>query len=297
MSNPVLLMSGRAAMDAVARILPTAYPVTVQSNLGPVLLRPGSVWSGNKMLVDASPMVVHYTIDDRLYEWGAGDFLRGEWLDALGRGAATAHWLVTLGQVEFALLCGIFAPWYLMLGMACAKVVIFYGANKPNVDRAFQEAPRVVQLLQEMRRRYPTLWNRFVRQVVRETWDNLPAGVTAEDVAFLVGRLIRGGVEAPEAALGPILRMAAKVTLMVAAIHLPGIAAHALEQAAAQRAAELRRNLQEAGYTVTDGEARTILRELLSHRDSADFFQRLQTACQALLPSLNALARSYTGAP
>jgi len=62
------------------------------------------------MLFYAAPLYVWYAIDDRIYEWGTGDFLRDEWFSALSEGARRASHMVTIAKVEFALLSGIFAP-------------------------------------------------------------------------------------------------------------------------------------------------------------------------------------------
>jgi hypothetical protein len=154
-SGPKLMNSGKEAMAAVAKMLPTAYSITVNSSLGAVELKPGTIWSGNKLLFYAAPMYVWYAIDDRIYEWDTGDFIRDEWLNALSVGAGrAAHW-ITIAKAEFALLSGIFVPWYLLLGMSCAKAGLFYSANKNSVNKAMEEAPKVIRLLQDLKLRSP----------------------------------------------------------------------------------------------------------------------------------------------
>jgi hypothetical protein len=104
MEGPRLINSGKEAMVAVAQVLPKSQALRVQTSQGPVDLKPGTIWNGNRMLVTASPSTVVYAIDDRLYEWGTGAFIRDEWLNALSLGASRAsHW-VTIAQIEVALL-------------------------------------------------------------------------------------------------------------------------------------------------------------------------------------------------
>jgi hypothetical protein len=286
--------SGREAMAAVAKVLPTAHSITVNSSLGPVELKPGTIWSGNKLLFYAAPMYVWYAIDDRLYEWGTGDFIRDEYLNALAAGAARAsHW-VTIAKVEFALLSGIFVPWYVLLGMSCAKAGLFYSANKAAVNKAMEQAPKVITLLQDLKRRSPTLFNKLMMTAAKEILANLPSGVSAEDVAFFVGRVIKGvGGAGPELTIGAVAKIVGTVAALVTVTHLPAIAAHGIGHAAGTKAAELRRQLQAGGYSVTEAEAKTILQELMRNPDSPQKLKELENACKALLPTLEQLKRAY----
>jgi hypothetical protein len=294
MDGPKLINSGKLAMAAVAKVLPTARAITVQSNMGRVELKPGTIWSGNRLLVVATPSSVIYAVDDRLYEWGTGAFVQSEWLNAFSVGAARAsHW-VTIAQIEFALLSGIFVPWYVLLGMSCAKAGLFYKANQRNVDEAFRQAPKVLRLLQDLRRRSPTLFDALLKSAAKDLVVDLPSGVSGEDVAFFVGRVIRGAAGAgPELTVGALVKIIATVAGLVTATHLPAIAAHTVAHAAAQKAAELKRALTAAGYSVTEAEAKAILNELLAQRDATAMLQQLELACKALLPTLRQLKNAY----
>jgi hypothetical protein len=246
------------------------------------------------MLIVASPSTVVYAIDDRLYEWGTAAFVRDEYLNALSIGASRAsHW-VTVAQVEFALLSGIFVPWYVLLGLSCARAGLFYKSNQRVVDDAFRQAPKVLKLLQDLRRRSPTLFSTLARSAAKEILVNLPSGVTPEDVGFFVGRVIRGVAGAgPDVTVGAIVRIVGTVAGLVTATHLPAIAAHGVSHAAGQKAVELKRALTAAGYTVTDAEARAIIGEVLAQRDTAALLKELDLACRALLPTLNQLKSAY----
>jgi hypothetical protein len=294
MEGPKLINSGKAAMEAVAKVLPTARAIVVPSNLGPVELKPGTVWSGNRMIVLPSTMSTIYVIDDRLYEWGTGAFIREEWLSAMAKGVTSAaHW-VTVAQVEFALLSGIFVPWYLLLGLGCAKSALFYKSNQQAVDAAFRQAPEAMRLLQDLRRRCPTLFNKMASTAAKDLLTNLPQGVSGEDVAFFVGRVIKGVAGAgPDLVFSGFLKIALTVAGLVTATHLPFIAAHTAAHMAAAKAAELQRALQQAGYSVTESEAKTIMKEVLAQPDTPQKLRQLEAACKALLPTLNQLKNAY----
>ncbi|MGZ8928558.1 MAG: hypothetical protein ACXW03_08885 [Methylobacter sp.] len=298
MAGPKLMNSGNEAMAAVAKILPTANNLIVQSSLGPVELKPGTIWSGNKMLFYCAPLYVWYAIDDRIYEWGTSDFIRDEWFNALAEGAKRAAHMVIIAKVEFALISGILCPWYLMLGMGCAKVGLFYSCNKSAVDTALRYSPKVINLLQDLKQRSPMLFNKIMATAAKDLLINLPSGVTAEDVAFFVGRVIKGAAGAsPDLTIGVIIKIISSVAAIVMATHLPSIAAHAIGSAAAAKANELRMKLLAAGYTVSEAEAKIILTELMSKIDTKAKLQELETACKALLPSLEILNRAYSTMP
>jgi hypothetical protein len=292
--GPQLKLTGKEAMQAVAKILPTSHDVTVNSSLGIVTLKPGTIWSGNRLLFEAGITYVRYAIDDRIYEWNTSDFIRTEWFDALSKGASTAKGWITVAKAEFALLSGIFCPWYMMLGLSCAKVGLFYTSHKREVDAAFKYAPKVIELLGDLKKRSPTLYSKLVNTWMKETLVNLPSGVTAEDVSFFVGRVIKGAAGAgPDLVFGTLLKVMGKVAAIVTATHLPSIAGHALANVASAKAKELQTQLRAVGFTVTESEARTILADLLSKRDTIEKLRGLDLACRAMLPSLQALNLAY----
>jgi hypothetical protein len=297
-SGPKLLLAGEAAMNAVKKILPQAQVLRMPSGMGDVELRPGSIWSGNRMLIYAAPLYVWYTIDDRFYEWNAALFIRDEWLNALATGAARAHWMVVVAEAEMALLTGIFVPWYVLLGVSCAKLGLFYVDHKKEVGEAFEYGPKVLSILNDLRKSNPILFHKLLVQTGKDVFKNLPSGITAEDVAFFVGRVIKGAMAAgPELTLEGLLKIARHVGLLVGLVHLPGIIGRAAGVAAKQHAEELREQMNAAGFTLTKGEAEAILHEALSQPDTGAKLQALEDSCKMLAPSLDAIGRALTGTP
>lgn len=297
-SGPRLLLAGKEAMAAVATILPQSHPLVVPSPLGPVELRPGTIWAGRKMLLYAAPLYVWYTIDDRLYEWNTPAFVRDEWLTAIAKGAATAEWLVVVAEVEFALLTGIFVPWYILLALSCAKLGILYLTHRQLFNDAFKYGPDVLEKLLALKSSHPQLFHKLLVQAGKDVLVNMPKGITAEDVAFFLGRLIHAAAEAgAELTLGMLVKMTLKIAGLVTLVHLPNFAAHGVEAAAKARAEELKKQLEDAGFTVTKGEAEAILREALSQPDTKDKLKALEDACQKLAPSMETLGKLLTGTP
>jgi hypothetical protein len=249
------------------------------------------------MLFYCAPLYVWYTIDDRIYEWGTSDFIRDEWFNALSEGAKRVSPMVTLAKMEFALISGILVPWYVLLGMACAKAGLFYAGNKSAVETSVKQTPQVINLLRDLQRRSPTLFKKLMQTAAKELLANLPSGVTAEDVAFFVGRVIKGAAAAPNLTFGALMKIIGTVGTIVTTTHMPSLVTHAVAGAVAAKAAELRRNLAAAGYTVTEAEARTILNEVMSQKDTVAKLRQLDIACKALLPALEVLKRAYSAMP
>jgi hypothetical protein len=289
--GPQLLFSGEDAVRKIAAILPTAATITVYSGFGPVELRPGTIWGGNRMLVAADSVYARYAVDARLYESGTASFLRDEWFGAAGRAVAQAELFIHLAQFEIALLSGLFVPWYLLLGVSVASLGLTYHSHRDAYNAALREAPAVIRQLKELRQRSPTLFDKLVTTAARDVLVNLPAGVTGEDVGFFLGRVVRGVEAAPAVTLGVVLKTTIKVGALVSATHLPKITAEAVKVAAQARAAELQKRLAEQGITVTPAEAEQILSDLLMRPDTADRLREMQQSLGRLIPVLERLSQ------
>lgn len=285
--GPRLLFSGQAAASAVARLLPTANPLTVQSGLGPVELQPGTIWSDNRLLVSADTTFTHYTIGDGFYEWSTSSFIREEWFNAVAPAVAQAELIVTLAKVEIAFITGLLVPFYQLLLVSAASLGLSFHRNRETYMAALDQAPRVIQLLNDFRERCPTLYTRLRNTAANDLLANLPSGVTAEDVAFFLGRIIRTRV------IGTILRTVL-IGMVVALSRLGLIAGRALRQSALDRVSELQSILATQGVPVTRDEAERIIREIEAMPDTPKKLQELQQAIEKLLPLLEGINRALT---
>ena len=290
--GPQLLLSGAEAMRMAGVILKDAHPLVLPSSMGPVRLVPGTVWAGRRMLIYVAPLYCYFSIDDRLYEWSTAKFIQDEWFNALATGASRAsHW-ETIAKAEAALVCGIFFPWYVMVGITCAQMALLYFTHKKLVDDIFEKAPPVIAKLRELKQKYPEQYNRLWVTVARDLLTNLPSGVSLEDVAFFVGRVIKGAAAAPELTLRVLLKIIAITAPLVALTHLPSMTGHVLEQETKKRAKELQQKLAEAGYTITLEEAEMIIKDSLSRGDASLLLEDLKKAIDALNPSLEELIKA-----
>jgi hypothetical protein len=290
--GPKLLLTGVAASQYVAKYLPTANAITVPSNFGPVELRPGAIWSGDRMLVYAGWSIVHYTVKDVLYEWSTPAFVRDEWLDVYPLVAAQTQAIVCLAKIEVAFLSGLLVPWYVLLGVSAAGLGLTIKNRSSEVKLALEQAPRLITLLKILREQYPTLFSKLMTTAAREVISNLPSGVTSEDVAFFLGRLFKGVGGLPEVTLGAILSTAARVAAIVAATHLPAVTAEAIKIAAHERAEVLQADLAKVGIVVTKQDAEIIMHEVLSDPNAVKRLEELEGLCQELIPTLEQLSEA-----
>jgi hypothetical protein len=289
--GPSLLFAGVDAAAMIAKILPTATTITVTSGFGPVELRPGTIWSGDRILVSADTVFTRYAVGDQLYEWGTSSFLREEWFRAVGGAMAQAKAFVYLAQFEIALISGLFVPWYLLLGVSAASLGLTYYHNRDTYNTALKKAPQVLRLLQDLRARSPTLFKKLISTAAKDILSNLPSGVSGEDIAFFIGRVVRGVAGAPQVTLGAVLRTTVKVGLIVAGTHLPKVTAEAISAAASARAGELQARLAEQGITTSQDEAESILRELLAKPDTPKKLRELEENLGELIPVLERLSQ------
>jgi hypothetical protein len=301
--GPKLLFSGQAAASAVTRLLPTANTITVIGGFGPVELRPGTIWSGDRMLISADTVLTYYTIGDGLYEWSTAAFIREEWFRAAGQAAAQAELFVKLAKVEIALIEGLLVPWYFLLGVSAAGLGLSIYHNRATYQAALDQAPRVIQLLRDFKERCPTLYKRLLTTAAKETLANLPSGVTAEDVAFLLGRIVGGmagatlqggrGLYTVATAAAPVVILrTVKTVLLVIGMHSIGIAGRALKQAVADRISNLQTELAAQGTTITWEEAEQIIREIEANPDTPRKLEELHQSIEQLLPYLERLSRA-----
>ncbi len=292
-NGPQLKLTGEAAMKAAGDILPTAHILDFPSSLGTVRLVPGTVWAGHRMLVYAAPLYCYFTVDDRFYEWQTWRFVQDEWFHALAAGANRAAYWEDIAKAEVALFCGIFFPWYVMLGLVCAQVSLLYVEHRDVVNKVFEHGPAVLTALDDLKTKHPVLFDKLMKKVAHDLLVNLPKGVTVNDVAFFVGRLIQGAAKAgPALTLKLLARITATTAALVSATHLPSISGHVVAAEAKKHATEYQKKLNDAGYTVTKDEAEAILKDSLSRGDAKETLEALEKAVTELAPSLDQLSKT-----
>jgi hypothetical protein len=322
-SGPRLVSVGEQASAIAAKILPSADPVIVQSALGMVELRPGTIWDGERMLVYASPNNVFYTVGDQLYECGTAGFVQDRWPNLKGRWSQDLP-VVYLSHAEASLLQSLFVPWYMVLGMDAAAVGLFYSENRSALESALGESPYVLQMLIECRRRYTRLFDSLpVTTDAGLTMTALPFNLASENVALFIARAIRSS--SPGKTLGAVRRIAITVIdiikqlvvvlqglfifvlaakavgVILVAFGIP-IGAYLLginyddlkEKAMKAYSVVLIERLSEEGYDLSEPEAKGILEELIWDPHAVMRLEDMETAVRRIIPVMEQLHAAYS---
>lgn len=296
--GPQLLLRGEAATAQAARLLERATPVQLPNGQE---VRPGAIFNDDTLLVDVDTAFARFMRRGDLYEWSTSQFLRNEYLRGWQRGVQTAETFVELTYIEISLLAGIYVNIVFTVGAGMVDSGLKIYKYRSEADRAFQAmwklksgrdcvaqtAPKLLSELESM-----AFW-----AVVRE----LPRQINARQVAFYLGRLLRGTanlgfdpaiVQAPVTSLLGLAKVILTATVLVGswdtAINTPP----AIEAALTKATKDLLEALEAESITVSDPQARMILEELRAHPDAIECLRQMREAILEIIPLLELLAPS-----
>ncbi|MCC6996354.1 MAG: DUF4157 domain-containing protein [Deltaproteobacteria bacterium] len=315
-TGPRMLKKGKDTMQYVARMLPQAQPLPITSGFyRGMSIVPGSVWGGDRcMVIFPSYEAIYYTIDDVLYSCPSETFTFGQGsMGAFQTAGKNGEGMVRLIQCEYALLAGLFVPWWGMLGLGAAQIAVEYEVHKEALEPALKRLPEVYNKLNELRTRYPKLFWHVVAEILAE----VPSSVSAEDAAFLAGRVVASFAGTSGAALGitaeatklsfkSLAWVLLKCSTILTATHLPAWGGKAAQKAAkgtAKKLAageavkvpdevvkELMTGLSAEAVNLDEATAREILAEIGADRiGAAATLESAAREVEAVLPLLDAL--------
>ena len=293
--HPKLLLMGPSAVTATAKLMLSARPTRVNSSFGVVDLVPGSVWQGNRVLIDCSDMVVHYMVGTQLYEWNTQSFVRDAWLTGMGIGASQAQWLVHLAKVEREFAMGLFVPVAGIIGLTCAQILVVYANHRKAFAIVQKHASGIIADLRILRRENPTLCEKVLAKVGGEIVSHIPDGISAEDIAFWLGRILKGAIGAlPDLKATKLAKILVTVTAIVGLTHSLGISARSGQAAVKQ--ADVETTLKQLQVAVTSADAAKIALELNAAKDSKQALKRLQESITAVMPSVLEIFEAWENA-
>lgn len=270
--GPQLVALGPDALRTSALMLKDAAPAKVPGGIaGEVELKPGTK-AGKKVLISASPTAVYYAEGPGLFVMWAPDFVRDMWLKAFVDGVMSSEGWVKVAKAEMAFIIAFFVPWYGTLALGILETVATIVENKDSIDKIRAEMPKFLAARSAFKTNYPALYDKIFWHCFKEMIVHLPDGVEAEDVAYLMGRILgtQGYLGAFEKALAQgakvtaktVAKIVAEYAVLVALIHAPGITARAAKEAARQGADDVKKLLADMGIEATDAEAMIIAKEL-----------------------------------
>ena len=302
-AGPTLVASGAEAIKEAKSRLSRAVPATVLSSMGWIDLKPGTIWSGNQILICGDSAVVYYMVDDRLYQEKTATFVRGHYFETASKAARSAMPMVVLAQYEIAFLTSALVPWYFALGVSGAALGLFYKSNRALVDSAIENTRTVMQLMSEVKGHAPVLYDVLMGRVWQQVAEGLgKSALTAEDAVSLVASILATIVTSKSlGAAKPEMHIASKRILGLLGEIVRGLAIDTLSQihvkavqfassSEAKVADALLKSLTRAGYRTTPGQQKAIEREMSKWPQGVETLQRLRSACDTLLATLNRLA-------
>ncbi len=226
------------------------------------------------------------------------EFARSVYLDAIGRGVATAAWVEPVGKVGFAFLVPFVGGLLGTVGVVAAlatfavKMGLFYAAHQTNVHKALAQLPTVLAAIRYINTNCPTLASFLSKAGKTNAWNAALKGAGAEEAADLLGRLLGGISAAPSLGFKALALIALKALAVSAALRGPGAIARGSREQAVQ---ELKRLLREGGADIQQEEAESIFDEgCLEKAATVENLQKLEQGLRALEPLLQRMAQSLT---
>ncbi len=294
LGRPTLLFSGPEAETRAARLLASAPKVVPLPNGGE--LRPGTIWGESGLLVSADTVFVYYLKDGNLYEWSTPQFIRNEMLGAWVQGVSSAQYLVVLANTEVAFLAGVFVGPAAMFSTLLVDWGLKLYHYRVEANAAIEIARRVHAAALCVRERAPAAWTKLEKIVAWELLTSIPEAVTTEQMAFWLGRVVRGiWSSAPQFSLAIVAKTIARVSLILSALDAPAITAAALSIALDEKGQELSQSLAGDGVTIADADAREILRALHENPQAIQCFSALLVSLKELEPYIAQLMPKTVG--
>ena len=110
------------------------------------------------------------------------------------------------------------------MALHCAQIVVVYANHREAFRVVREQLPAIMGDLKVLRRENPTLSAKVFDKAVGELTTHIPEGIGAEDIAFWLGRILKGVGALPDIKATALAKVLAIVTTLVALAHAPGMA-------------------------------------------------------------------------
>jgi len=292
--GPKKLLSGVEAETQAAKLLANAPAIVKLPDGGE--LKPGTIWSGNSILLSADWTYAYYFREGDLYEWGTQQFIRNEMLAAWQKGVQSAEGWIVLANLEIALLAGIFAAPEAIIGATIVDSGLKLYHYRKEAEVAYRVGWKVLAALQCVRENAPEAWNKLLKITAWQIFTHIPQGVSGKQVAFWIGRVVRETFKAaPEISLAIVAKAILKISAILSAIDGLVISGHALESAIDEKAQELSVLLSQEGAALSEEDCKELLRELYGNGQAIQCLEQLRISSAELRPLLDELAPQLLG--
>lgn len=297
--------SGNQVLPTAARLMPLMNSVSGSAGAGVAYsIAPGTVdpQQGLVVLGEASSEVF-YIHDGTLKALATPEFLRGY---LLGQVASEVYrrtaWIIPASRLSMAFGMGMAIGFAGAVAVAANLVVllgrylVFVDAHPNEVALVRQHLPPVVNSLLWFRRNCPVLYGKLsavLQRGVVQVLQSAPSGITAEDAAAVLGRLLGGVAAAPETGFAVLAGIVARTLTVYTALHLPLLAGRGVAQHPTELSRALADELRRQQVSISADEQRQIAQELARSAEALTQLRTLNQSLAALAPALNQLLRDF----
>jgi hypothetical protein len=193
-NNAVALQPVALGVPALIKSLETlsetgGHPFTVRP--GAVRLEPGSIWTGDAMVLSATPGSVHFTRGDALYQQETIEFVARSYAPA-----TRPVWMPILFSAQRGLplkMAPALCNWWGPRGSVCAwlnSYGMFYCSHRSQFEAAGLQARLLADTLFGLETRWPALFNTLIRSMGEAAPFVLKKWVRAPETAPFLGVLL-----------------------------------------------------------------------------------------------------------
>jgi hypothetical protein len=300
-----IVAQGSQVLPTASRLMPLMQPVRGSTSLGAVYnIEPGTVDQPQGLVIlGQASSEVYYVHAGAVNALPTPQFLQGY---LIGQVTSAVYqrtaWIIPTSRIAMAFGMGMAIGYVGAVAVAASIIVLlgrflaFVNGHPNEVGILRQHVPPAVRALLWFRAHCPVLYGKLASVLhagVRQAIESAPSGITAEDVAAVLGRLLGGLAGAPETGFRVLAGIVVRALAVYTALHLPLIAGHGAAQHADEIARALADELRRQGASLTPAEQQAIARELAR---SAGAIQQLQTLSQSLAqvaPAIDRLAADF----
>jgi hypothetical protein len=299
-------MAGAGVPAHIVRMVPLMEAVRGSGPLGSSIDIPAGTIDRqqNLLILGMASGEVFYVMNTEIRAAPTPQFLQGYFL---GQVASEVYrrtaWIIPASKVVMAFSMGMVVGYagavavVANLVVVACRISLFVAGHPAEVQIVRETLPIAYRSLMWFRSNCPVLYSKMraiIRRGLIEALESAPSGITAEDVAAVLGRILGGAAALPEAGFRALLAVVAKTVLIYSALHLAPAAAHGSAAHARRIGAELVDELRRQGASITPAEQAQILEELARAGAAAGTnIDQLNQALQRLSPALDRLVADF----
>lgn len=294
-----------AAVQMAQRMLPLMAPI----RYGSTTIQVGTIDQKQKLwILGQDPKGhVYYVYNNELKALTKNIFLEGYFIGQVANEVyRRTAWIIPASKavVGFSagVLCGMLAIEGLIAGIVVAamKIGALINLHSKEVAKIWTHLPVVVQNIVWFSITCPTLYRKMEAVIGEGAWaaiKSAPSGVTAGDVANLLGRVLGGAHrglmgKAPEATLTALWNCVGR-PLISAGLHLPSTIARGTMQEKKAVSSAIVAAIKAQTINVSPNEAAAIQRELTTVANAFQKLDALQKALKEIEPAMNTLIKKW----